>query len=1163
MSLVQLTLRSLRFFWRTNAAVSLGVAAATAVLTGALLVGDSVRGSLRALTLDRLGTIDDVLIADRFFREQLATELARSPNVQATQRLAAGILFPNATLERPTDQQTTRASSVLVLGCNQDFWAFDTGTAKPHRLPGANEIVLNESLARELGVQVDDLVTLRLPKMDQVPADSALANKNDRVRGVPGLKVIEIIPAKGLGQFSLQASQSLPNNAFLSLETLQAALNQPQKINAIFVDHKLDSRAATDTPSLQPTLDDAGITIKHVSRSYRSASGEERNSIDYFSVTTDRMVFSPDAAEILKQGLPAGSQPVLTYLANSIERVTKSEDRADRPGIPYSMVTGVDFTNDFSMTDADNKAIDRLADNEIVLNEWAASDLNAKIGDLLRIRYFEPETTHGQAVESSREFTLKAIAGLTKPVQPFRRNRAAQFDRPLTPATDPNFTPEVAGVTDQDTIDAWDPPFPFDHKRVREVDEEYWDNHRTTPKAFVSYATAQRIWGSRFGSVTSFRVPASVDQQQLSDGLNKQLTSHAEKFGFQFIPIRQRQLAASGGTTPFDALFLSLSFFVIAAALMMVSLLFRLGIEQRFVQIGTLLAVGFTHVRVRRSLVGEGVLISAIGALLGVFLGLLYARLMLAGLTNWWLGAITTPFLTFHYTWRSLVLGYVLGVIISALTIAWTIRRTKHISVRQLLGGQLLEPVVATGSRMKWLTIVCIAVALILSVVATRLGGMAQAGAFVGSGTLLLIGLLLWIRSRLRSDWEKKSASWSSGSVVWQLALRSISRNPGRSVITIGLMASATFLIVAMSSFRLRPTAQGVGGFELIAQSSEPIYVDLDEPQRRAEYFASQADSLTGVSILGLRLRAGDDASCNNLYQASQPRVLGVPDRFVNHFDRRDSTSFEWGGSAAASADERSNPWRLLSQPTNSLSDPVPVVLDKNTAMFSLKLYRGIGEEFEFMYDGRPTRFRVVGLLVNSVLQGTLLIGETNFQRHFPQLSGYRYFLVDAPPEKVKPATQLLEDRFSDQGLDAKSADEVLSQLLAVQNTYLSTFQSLGALGLLLGTFGLATVQLRNVLERRGELALLRAAGYRRQRLAKLVLLENIALLAGGLITGVVAALLAVLPHQYFGETAISWALLRDLAVMLLAVLAAGLASSLISVRAVLRLPLLASLRGE
>ena len=98
------------------------------------------------------------------------------------------------------------------------------------------------------------------------------------------------------------------------------------------------------------------------------------------------------------------------------------------------------------------------------------------------------------------------------------------------------------------------------------------------------------------------------------------------------------------------------------------------------------------------------------------------------------------------------------------------------------------------------------------------------------------------------------------------------------------------------------------------------------------------------------------------------------------------------------------------------------------------------------------------------------------------------------------PAT--LESTLAEDGFDVVDAREQLAAFLAVQNTYLSTFQSLGALGLLLGTIGLAVVQLRSVLERRGELALMRAAGFRRRRLMGMVMCENGVLLVGGLAVG-------------------------------------------------------------
>jgi ABC-type antimicrobial peptide transport system permease subunit len=153
-----------------------------------------------------------------------------------------------------------------------------------------------------------------------------------------------------------------------------------------------------------------------------------------------------------------------------------------------------------------------------------------------------------------------------------------------------------------------------------------------------------------------------------------------------------------------------------------------------------------------------------------------------------------------------------------------------------------------------------------------------------------------------------------------------------------------------------------------------------------------------------------------------------------------------------------------------------------------------------------------------------------------------------------------LEDRLGDWGFDATDSLRMLAGLMALQNTYLRTFQSLGALGLLLGTFGLAAVQLRNVLERRGEMGLLRAAGFRRRRLAQLVLLENVLLLLAGLAAGVLAAGLAVLPQLAGGAAAVPW---RHLALMLLVILLAGVAAGAWATRLTLRVPVLAALREE
>ncbi len=143
-----------------------------------------------------------------------------------------------------------------------------------------------------------------------------------------------------------------------------------------------------------------------------------------------------------------------------------------------------------------------------------------------------------------------------------------------------------------------------------------------------------------------------------------------------------------------------------------------------------------------------------------------------------------------------------------------------------------------------------------------------------------------------------------------------------------------------------------------------------------------------------------------------------------------------------------------------------------------------------------------------------------------------------------------LESDLADQGFDGRDSRELLAELLAVQNTYLSTFQTLGALGLLLGTFGLAAVQLRSVLERSRELALLRAVGFHDGKIVRLVFLESFILLLAGLGVGVLAAAIAVFPHFVFGNASIPW---LQLAIVFLLIMAMGCLTVLWASRRVLK----------
>ena len=122
MSALRLIFASLAYHWRVQLAVAGGVVAGTAVITGALFVGDSMQGSLHDLTLQRLGRIDEALVADRFFRASWPANWPNSPRSAATSPTPCRRFSCGRALETPERDPPILANRVNLIGCDQRFW---------------------------------------------------------------------------------------------------------------------------------------------------------------------------------------------------------------------------------------------------------------------------------------------------------------------------------------------------------------------------------------------------------------------------------------------------------------------------------------------------------------------------------------------------------------------------------------------------------------------------------------------------------------------------------------------------------------------------------------------------------------------------------------------------------------------------------------------------------------------------------------------------------------------------------------------------------------------------------------------------------------------------------------------------------------------------------
>ena len=1149
LSFRSLPLRSLLFHRRALLPVLFGVAVGAAVLAGALVVGDSLRGSLKDRAEAQLNGVKSAWVGPRLVREVTVRGLPDT----------APLLLLNGSA-RAGEKSLGRVNVIGIADADRERFALPSG------------VVLSHGVAERLKAGAGGTVTLGLEKGSRVPR-SALMGKRDAsdVAAAVRMKVTAVLPPDHpMNDFTLSPAPAPPLNVFVPLEDLQPPLDLAGRVNAA-VSTSADFAAlnAEFHKRLLPT--DRGLKVLPGDTPDPSRLRQEAiKRHDYVLVESENAVLDAAAvaaAEEAAKRIGGRSERTLAYLANAIspgtEHIANADEDAKTPHLRYAVIAVVDPAAPAPLGPFLPPGVSDLADDELALLDWPDSPLpKLTRGDPITVAYFKPEMEAG-AVEEWRTFRFAGYV-------PF-----------AGAADDPNLTPPFPGVTDKPKIRQWSAPFDVNRRYQASpppADDTFWDRHQATPKAYIKRAKrGEPLFESRFGDVTSVRVapiPGKTRDETaalLRGELARTLDPAAA--GLVFTPVHDDAVRASAGGTDFGEMLLAFSGLLILAALVLVAMLFRLAIDRRAKEIGLLLAAGHTPKQTRLLLLAEGFVVSVAGAVVGTGLAVLYAWGMLRFLGRLWPDGNVGGLLRLHVSPASLVVGAVSAVAVAVFAIWLGVRRLVKVPPPLLLKGETTDTALTakpTNARRSLLWAAGCAVLGAALLAAGPLGASAdaRAGTFFGGGLLLLAAGAFLFRWWLRRPREAVLTG------TLPLGVRNTTRAASRSLLTVTLLALATFLLVAVESFRKRPDARfaekngGSGGFPLLAEADIPVFHKLDEAKGRADVLKelqrayqdqpgdvnerveqARAD-LDGVTVLPFRLHGGDDASCLNLQAAARPRVIAAPDELMTE------PRFAFAMSEAKTPEEKANPWRLLNEPTPDGS--IPVILELNTALWQLKTFLG-GTLRVPDGSGREVSLRVVGLLQDSVFQSELIVSDQSFRHLYPLEEGYRLFLLDAPAEKRGRVAGLLETGLRTNGLTVTPTADRVKTYQEVIGAYLSTFQLLGGLGLVLGVFGLAAVMLRAIWERAGELALLRAVGWTTGDLQRIVLVENVVLLLVGVGLGLAAALLAVLPNLALGGQLGSARLLAVLGGVLLA---GVLVAALTTVRAA-GAPLIPALRRE
>lgn len=1127
---------SLLYYWRTHLAVFAGTAVAVAVLTGALGVGDSVRLSLKSWNLERLGRAQTMVSRDRFFREGLSQEVAEALGSAGSETPVIGLVALRGSAVTP--RQKTRVGELHIFGISADFprRAFaDDVWIDPAEIARAltdepssvfPPVIINQTVQRALGCAKGDHVILQMARPSRIHRDSLFGEKSsESLIAKLRCRVAAVLPDRGMGRFSLQPAQAAEPVVFVPRDRLQSGLGVEGKINTMLA--LGNGKQAASPHQLQTALnhvmrmEDAGLTLQ--------THGEDGilSSQDW-SLAPDLVA----SAQRVAEGLGLTSAPVFTYLANTITH-------GDRV-MPYSAITALDPQRPiFALTLQNGRAAPALKAGEMLLNQWAADDLDAAAGDQVTLEYFVVDAAD-RLVTDRRTFTVRDVVAMS----------GAGSDAALSPV--------IPGIHDADDMGSWRPPFPMDFSLIRPKDEVYWDDHKGAPKAFVSLAQGQELWRSRFGIATAIwlapppQTPMNQWQAQFSQAFVQAL--QPEAVGYRFADLVGDSQSAAHGNTDFGMLFIGFSMFIIAAASMLAAMLFKLGVEQRAFEPGLLGAVGFSRRRIFTRFVGEGTVLVATGGLAGLAAAWGYLNAMVYGLNHWWDLGLSASVLQAHMLPRTWILGYAAGAVITLGSLSWTLRHLVGLPPLKLLQGQLTrESGPQGGHPLRWA--LAAGIGGLATVVIAQISGQTDSAiAFFLAGVFFLIAGVSLFAGRLQP--ENRTKALDTPLTLTALARRNLSRHRGRNLLSVCLVACACFVLATVGVNR-RHAAQGpdrvpgpTGGFDIWATTEIPLHLNLSLAGDRTELGLSSdlSRQLGDATILQFRFLPGEDASCLNLQQPERPHLLGVPQvqalagRFVFQELIQDAPE---------------NPWSLLDADLGE--DVVPAIADDESARWIMHLK--LGDDLD-MVDGRgrPIKLRLVGLLKKSMLQSEMLISQHQFLIHFPDQSGTAYFLIDAPDDQTQTLAISLERELSAYGWDSGFTQDKIWQYKAVVNTYLAVFQMLGGLGLLLGSLGLGVVTYRNLLERRKELGCLRALGFASRTIFAILIVESAIVIGAGVAIGCAAALISAIPHLSaagFAPPMVSFAAL------LVLMIACGMGTGLVSIRWALRRPLLDELKHE
>ncbi|HUX57642.1 MAG TPA: FtsX-like permease family protein [Bacteroidales bacterium] len=809
----KIVFQTIRFYKKPIIYQILIIALLSAVITGSLLTGKSVRTSLKKSASERLGNTGIMISSGvRFFDSSLAERLKDSSKINS-----AGILEINGYSQSLKSQKG--AFNTHIYAINQDFFKFHGNDSI---VISTGEVAVNIKLANYLDISEGDELIIRFNELSDIPADAPFAPVKD-AGGSFVIRVGNILNPQNTGNFSLSISQITPMNIFINLSDLEDIIGKALKINRLLIENSNSNSLNEVYSSLKNILkpSDIGLDIRMLKRAGKN------------ELISDRVFIDETIVKEIESIIPS-SAPVITYLGNRF--------KAGKKATPYSFVSALpsDIYPDIPKGDG------------MIINSWLAKDLAVKVGDSVEMFWYSPDLLN-KLLESSSKFVVDSIVDM----------QGIWSDSLLMP--------DFPGISGSESCSEWDAGVPVKMDEIRGKDEDYWNKYKGTPKAFINYDTGKKIWGNNFGPATALLFPEGISEKEIEEKLIGSLDP--DKVGFTVTDLSDEAIKAANQSVDFSTLFLSLGFFLILASIVLLSFAVSSYFDSKKDQISIFFALGFKTKWIEQLLFLESGLLTFAGCLIGSFTGYLVNILITKALNSVWSGAVQTDTLEAFFNIIPILIGFIMTILTTGILMIVKIKRYLNKLNRQ--EKEIYES--HSPFRNFIFLITTSIISLILFAFSIILKDQELTFSFAAGTVLLIALILSWRqyfigpigRNRYimkgRNGLSKLYYSFYPSNGVTPILFIAA------GIFAVFITGANRMNFNGMHQNR----SSGTGGYLLWCENTIPVKEDLNTIAGR-KATGLDDEQLMNMSFVQAKRSSGNDASCLNLNHITAPPLLGI-----------------------------------------------------------------------------------------------------------------------------------------------------------------------------------------------------------------------------------------------------------------------------------------------